>query len=79
MLNIEPAMCANEEPGNSTSAGESWKPLTRLAMIQPKVSCVCVTPFGRPVLPLVKKMNIGASAAGAANSLWGSPWFSNSS
>ena len=35
-----------------------------LAMIQPKDSCVWVTPFGLPVLPEVKKMNAGVAGSG---------------
>ena len=61
-------MCEADEPGRKTSSGVSSKPATALATIQPNVSCVCVTPFGLPVLPEVKKMNagVGAAAAGSA-------------
>ena len=42
-----------------------------LATIQPNVSCECVTPFGLPVLPDVKKINAGVSGCGGAKSVAG--------
>ena len=42
-----------------------------VAMIQPKESCVCVTPFGLPVLPEVKKMNAGVAGSGGGRSAAG--------
>ena len=62
------AMCEADVAGRKTSAGVIPSPAIALATIQPNVSCVCVTPFGLPVLPDVKKINAGASAPAAAAS-----------
>ena len=62
--NSEAPMCDAEQPGRKMSSGVSSKPATALAIIQPNVSWVCVTPFGLPVLPDVKKMNTGVSGEG---------------
>ena len=66
--NSEAPMCDAEHPGKKMSSGVSSKPATALATIHPNVSWVCVTPFGLPVLPDVKKMNTGVSGVGAGRS-----------
>src|SRR4051812_17611231 len=60
----EHATCDAEVAGRNTSSGKIPRPATALASIQPNVSCECVTPFGLPVLPDVKKTIAGASGAG---------------
>src|SRR5690348_4880506 len=63
------AMCEAEVAGSTTSAGEKPNAVAALATSQPNVSWVCVTPFGLPVLPEVKKMNAGVSDGGCGTSL----------
>ena len=50
----EAPICDAEQPGRNMSPGVSSNPAIALATIQPNDSCVCVTPFGLPVLPEVK-------------------------
>ena len=58
-------MCEADVAGMNTSSGVISSAAIALASIQPNVAWECVTPFGFPVLPDVKKMNRGASGAGA--------------
>src|SRR4051794_32938148 len=64
----EAPICDAEQPGKKVSLVVSSKPATTLATIQPNDSWVCVTPFGFPVLPEVKKINTGALGGGAGRS-----------
>src|SRR5262245_1950317 len=61
-------ICEAELPGKKMSVGVSSSPLMALATIQPNDLRVCVTPFGLPVLPDVKKINTGASGPVAGKS-----------
>ena len=67
----EAAMCEADVAGRKTSSGVNARPAMALATIQPNVSCECVTPFGLPVLPDVKKMNAGVSGRGGGKSVAG--------
>ena len=58
-------MC-EADAGRNTSLGVIPNPAIALATIQPNVSCECVTPFGLPVLPDVKKIIRAPRAAAAA-------------
>jgi len=49
-----------EDPGKRMSSTVNLSSSMRLAIIHPKVSMLCVTPFGLPVLPEVKKIKAGA-------------------
>jgi hypothetical protein len=54
------AACESDVPGRTTSVARSSIPAASDAIVAPAEAKVWVTPFGRPVLPEVKKIMYGA-------------------